>query len=86
MEVAMEKYVRSLQLYKYSMLVINSMNRNNKLLDVHLKFLWEKKKDLVCNFDSIPFDHASRELNAEADRLSKRRHQVPEGRVLFEKF
>ena len=60
------------------------MKRANKLFDVHLKFMGEQKKDSVCNFDSIPFDHASRELNVEASRLSKRRHKVPEGRVLFE--
>ena len=54
------------------------------MLDVHLNFPGEKKKDLVCKFDSIPFDHAYGELNVEEDKISKIRHQVLEGRVLFE--
>ena len=62
------------------------MKRTNKLLDFHLKFLGEQKKASIFNFDSIPFDHASREFNVEADRLPKRRHKVPEGRFLFEEF
>ena len=56
------------------------------MLDVHLKFQGELKKASVWNFDSIPFDRASGELNAEVDRISKIRLQVPKGRVLFEEF
>ena len=68
------------------MLVIKYIKTTSKLLDVHLKFLGEEKRASVCNFDSIPFDHASRELNIEENILSKRRNKVPKRRVLFENF
>ena len=46
----------------------------------------EKIRELITLFDTIRFDHIYMEENVEADVLSKKSLQVPEGRIHYNKW
>jgi ribonuclease HI len=66
--------------------VIDWLNFKRNLQVSSLMGWMDKIQDLITLFNIIRFDHIYREENVEADVLSKKALQVPEGRIHFSKW
>lgn len=75
-----------LHLYGDSSLVINSMNVSFQLQDFTLIPLGEQLKVIASTFDFLSYTHIFRELNQDADKLSKEGLQIEVGCWVIEEI
>lgn len=69
MEKAQKLGIKQAECYLDSKLVVEQVNRNFKIKDVQLGFLFVKVWNLSQKFEKITFSYIPREKNKEADRL-----------------
>jgi ribonuclease HI len=63
--------IKNLNVFSDSELVIKQLNGLYKVKNERLKILNLEVRKVVSSFESISFKHVRRELNEEADALSK---------------
>jgi ribonuclease HI len=78
--------IDQLQLLGDSKTVVDWLNYKSNLQVSSLMGWMEKIRELITLFNTIRFDHIYREENVEADVLSKKSLQVPEGRIHYNKW
>ena len=71
LKIVVEKNVRDLQICRDSKLTIDWANGKVKINAPHLQRLLRAIRIQLENFNSTSFQHIYRELNEEADKLSK---------------
>jgi ribonuclease HI/probable phosphoglycerate mutase len=78
--------IDQLQVLGDSKIVIEWLNYRGNLQVTPLMGWMDMIQDLKKSFNSIRFDHIYREENGEADALSKKSLQVPEGKIHYNKW
>jgi ribonuclease HI len=78
--------IDQLQVLGDSKIVIDWLNFRGNLQVTSLVGWMDKILDLIKSFNTIRFDHIYREENEEADALSKKSLQVPEGKIHYNKW
>jgi ribonuclease HI len=69
-----------------SRIVIDWLNYKGNLQVFALDCWKDRIRDLIKNFRAINFSHIYRELNREADLLSKKAIQQQEGKITYNKW
>jgi ribonuclease HI len=67
---AAARNIKNISVKGDSMLVIKQMRGEYKVNSSNLKELYARSKRLVCQFETIVFDHVYRDMNKRADSLS----------------
>jgi ribonuclease HI len=75
-----------LQVFGDSKIVIDWLNYRGNLQVTSLVGWMDRILELTKSFNTIRFDHIYREENGEADALSKKSLQVPEGKIHYNKW
>ena len=79
LRIALEKNVRNLQIFGDSKLTIDWENGQLQINAPQLQHLLRAIRSQNENFESISFQHIYRELNVDADKLSKEALLLPPG-------
>lgn len=69
LEEARKLKIQTVDFFLDSELVVNQLSRNFKVKDLSLQSLFVKIWNLSLSFKKIRYQHITRELNREADRL-----------------
>lgn len=72
LERSIDMKIKNLVVKGDSELIINQMNKSYECKKKHLIPLYKKSNKLCKLFDSVFFQHIPREMNVEADKLSKK--------------
>lgn len=73
LKTVLEKFkAKNIQVLLDSNLVCQQLRGNYKVKNQGLKPLYNKVKELQCNFELVLFDHIPREKNKDADKLVKK--------------
>jgi ribonuclease HI len=75
-----------LQVFGDSKIVIEWLNCRGNLNVTSLMGWKDMIRDLIKSFSTIRFEHIFREQNVEADALSKKALQAPEGKIKYNKW
>ena len=86
LKIAAEKNVRNLQICGDSKLTIDWENDNLQINAPHLQHLLKEIRSQLENFNSTSFQHIYRELNEDADKLSKDALLLPPGIMLIKDY
>ena len=86
LKIAAEKNVQELQLCGDSKLTIDWENGQLQINALHLQHLLRAIRSQMENFESISFQHIYRELNEEADKLSKEALLLPPGLMMIKDY
>ena len=86
LKIAAEKNVRNLQICGDSKLTIDWENSNLQINATHLQHLLKAIRSQLENFHSTSFQHIYRELNEEADKLSKEALMLPLGLMMIKDY
>jgi ribonuclease HI len=78
--------MKDLQVYGDSKIVIDWLNCRGNLQVISLVGWKDRIKELATSFRTIRFAHIYREQNREADALSKKALQIPEGKIMYNKW
>ena len=71
LKVAKSSQIQEIQIYRDSKVVVDWANEKNSIRAPHLQHLLVEIQTLKTSFRRISFGHIYRELNMEADALSK---------------
>ena len=86
LKIAAEKNVRNLQICGDSKLTIDWANNNLQINAPHLQHLLKEIRIQLENFNSTSFQHIYRELNEEANKLSKEALMLPPGLMMIKDY
>lgn len=86
LKTAQRKNVLRIQLYGDSKMVIDWANGKSQIKAPQLQYVLSEIKDVLTSFVSVSFTHIYRELNEEADILSKMALALQPGVLIEEEF
>lgn len=86
LQIALDQNTNHLQVYGDFAIVIHQINSTNGLHNVQLWPVGDLLKLVCSSFDFIAFIHIYRELDQEADYLSKEGQQLAEGVLVLDEF
>ena len=86
LELAINKNITQMQVFGDSKIVVDWVNRRNQINDPHLQQLLNAIRRLLGLFSRFSITHIYRELNSEAERLSKLALLLEPGKIETEDF
>jgi ribonuclease HI len=72
LEKARSLEIKRIKVFLDSELIVRQINGLYKVKNINLMPLWRRAKEILADFESFTVSHISREMNKEADALSKK--------------
>jgi hypothetical protein len=79
-------HILDLQVFGDSRIIIDWLNQKGKLQVISLECWKDRIRDLSKAFRTINFTHIYRDINKEADILSKKALQMQEGKIVYNQW